>query len=982
MGRSGRIAALLAVLSLQIGCKEEHAPANLIQPERPFLYEADFARTPTLAALPDQVVVVDLEPTGAAQATAEDLSRHELEAGVYRFCIEKGDPYLEHLRLEDGEGHAAVDLDASTECADVHLDAGTYRLRLRHRGADISGAHRVAFFRRMNLNSSLLRDGGVPLPGWWALAPDDPTGKMRAGRLHALPPPRNICDGGVCYPGVEPIVADFSSQQIDDTALFDFSHLGGEGIGGPYLVPGIRFGLYPLDLTWLLPGTAAPSALVAWSDGGVQLGNKFLESALQVVDLGNGKLQLQEYEILSFKYFAFFIDADNVVKWTNKPPQIPYMNTRVLFRILFPGDPDYAQAAPAEGEAALYQGCNYTGPVTMIPVSTPDLSALTSPAVTLDRTTASVKTGANVAITLFSEAGYDGGSFGTTINQPCLDGTPIGRNTRSVRLTSALQVFIATHSCEGCNLSGLDLTGVDGSGAFLLNANLSGATLNKTSLHAARSLSGTDFSGATVTCSDFSGTEGALVDLTQTALSSAIFSPDISSCRSNFSNTKVDVSQINPAALRLLDLTQATILLSSTPPTVDLSGASWRRATVLDGSLQGAHFPGAVLEGATLRGVKIDGSDLRDAGFQGTTFIDVTGFQTVVATGVDFSGATFAGTGLAQASLEEVTLDGATFTAGSDLSGIRFNGSSMVGVDLHGLKLYGANFTHANLQNANLAGAFLSNNPDAGIPIPADFTGAHLKDVNLSSAQLQGTIFHFASFYGSFNVIEKGPPVFPCVTDVTQCPSTKTGFTCSCATAVGANMTRTDFSNAFLYGVEFTGSGTVINGVDFSNAILVGANFDGATFDVDPTHGGAQPTFEGAFLQGTNLGAASLDSTSFANAYVDFEPGGNKMQVVLGPSFAGFNGWTSPNQPVCVKLDYTSFVTTVPVTTSNTTCPDGLEHQGGCGSTPPRPNPNPNWASPIAIGQAFPPGYYVNNATYTQADQSGSCNQFSASFDW
>jgi len=57
-------------------------------------------------------------------------------------------------------------------------------------------------------------------------------------------------------------------------------------------------------------------------------------------------------------------------------------------------------------------------------------------------------------------------------------------------------------------------------------------------------------------------------------------------------------------------------------------------------------------------------------------------------------------------------------------------------------------------------------------------------------------------------------------------------------------------------------------------------------------------------------------------------------------------------------------------------------HGGGCGSTPPRPNPNPSWASPIAIGQASPPGYYLNNATYTQADQSQSCNEGSASFDW
>ena len=83
-----------------------------------------------------------------------------------------------------------------------------------------------------------------------------------------------------------------------------------------------------------------------------------------------------------------------------------------------------------------------------------------------------------------------------------------------------------------------------------------------------------------------------------------------------------------------------------------------------------------------------------------------------------------------------------------------------------------------------------------------------------------------------------------------------------------------------------------------------------------------------------------------------------------------------------MRLDYSSSITQVPVTSGNTTCPDGLQHPGGCGAATPRPNPNPHWASPIAIGQASPPGYYLNDATYTQADQSESCNNGSVSFEW
>jgi uncharacterized protein YjbI with pentapeptide repeats len=75
------------------------------------------------------------------------------------------------------------------------------------------------------------------------------------------------------------------------------------------------------------------------------------------------------------------------------------------------------------------------------------------------------------------------------------------------------------------------------SGAHLRGANLSGTTLNKTNLREA-SLAGATFDGAKIACSDFSGTEQALVDLTQTDFFTSVFNPDISSCRSNFSNTR------------------------------------------------------------------------------------------------------------------------------------------------------------------------------------------------------------------------------------------------------------------------------------------------------------------------------------------------------------------------------------------------------------------------------------------------------------
>jgi uncharacterized protein YjbI with pentapeptide repeats/N-acetylneuraminic acid mutarotase len=344
--------------------------------------------------------------------------------------------------------------------------------------------------------------------------------------------------------------------------------------------------------------------------------------------------------------------------------------------------------------------------------------------------------------------------------------------------------------------------------------------------------------------------------------------------------------------------------------------------------------------------------------------------------GVDLSGVDLSGV-----DLQGAILDNATGLAGQ-LSGGLFNNASLKNVDLSNALLYGANFTNANLENASLSGAFLTNNLNANPPIrvPADFTGAHLKNVNLSGAKLDGVIFDHASFYGSFNGLAPNPP---CQTDTTQCSSAaKTGFTCSCATAVGATMVRTDFSNAYLYGVDFGRSTTIVNGVNFTGAVLVGANFTGATFAVDPTQGGAPPDFSSAYLQGVQFDpTANLTNTSLSGAFVDFGATnikGNSMQLLLGPAYTAFRGWEAPNQTVCVQAAYESF-TVVPTTIPTMTCPDSNTYAAGCGATQAS---NLQWASQTPIDEASPPGWYQFDATYTTADQKNACNGNTFNLDW
>ena len=648
------------------------------------------------------------------------------------------------------------------------------------------------------------------------------------------------------------------------------------------------------------------------------------------------------------------------------------------------------------GEVALFQQCNYGGKATVFAIDNSSFAELDSSVVTLDRTTASVRLGNNTAVTLHSEAQYGGTPQIVKVDTPCLDGTGIGRNTRSIQIEPLTSVYLASsQSCVDCKLEGVDLSNADLSGTNLQNADLSRATLANTILHNALNLSNTNFTGAKLLCTDFSGTnDSQRVDLTQTIFANA----QVTSCRANFTWTRVTPQALPPALWRYLHLEDVAFSglvgnpLSSQAHPLDLSHAR----------LFGATLPGAILDYATLRvsdltqavlsGASLKNVDLSHAVLSGAqldhanaTGAILTGANLTQATltGIDLTHASLAGAQLVGVSLQQAILDGATGLAGADLSGAFFNNTSAKNVDFSNALLYGANFTNANLENVNLAGAFLTANTAANPPLraPANFTGAHLKNANLKGAKLTGTIFNHASFYGSFN---GGTPTFPCQTDTKQCGKTPiTGYTCSCATAVGATLTDTRFDNAYLFGVDFGGSTTTIDGVSFNGAILVGANFSGANFNVDPNKS-SPPDFSFAYLQGAILAGTNLTSTSLSGAFVDFgapanPDKGNIIQILLGPAYTAFKGWEAPNLQVCVQATYGSF-TTVPTNIPTMTCPDGsIVPASGCG--PPQAT-NTRWASSRPIGQASPPGFYQFAPTYGVADQTQACNGGTYNLDW
>ena len=465
-----------------------------------------------------------------------------------------------------------------------------------------------------------------------------------------------------------------------------------------------------------------------------------------------------------------------------------------------------------------------------------------------------------------------------------------------------------------------DLTGADFSNATIVDSqnpalptDFSFSTLTNAKFIGATFDGTTYFTYANVTCADFSNTNINKLN--------AIFGDNLtitydqgSTCRTAFRQTTMNCEFLD--AWKALDLSSADISACQT-------------------QLQGRDFS--------------------------NSFMNNVNFDSAVLDGVNFAGA----------ELNQAVFDGAS------LQCLDATSDTPQCVDLSNAKLQGASLKSANLTGASLYNAFLSDNINGNISRAASLTGVHLKNVNLSFAQLSGVDFTLANFYGD-------NPGTPCATT----GSDYTGFTTRCASAHAAQMTATRFDNAYLYGVDF--SNATIAGVSFDQAVLSGANFAGATIASSP-NSGAVTSFSRAFLQGTNLDKAMVTDADLSNAFVDFRDGGNLIYINLNGtdhnSFAGCpTGKYHDRHQARLRARCLCVVrypaTTVPETNTTITCPDTQPSgSNGCGAAVADPtSSNSRWASTLTIGTppdpGPPPAWYSNNATYTStpSDPDVICN--------
>ena len=938
------------------------AQSETVSPDSVVVHVQKAVPGPLPAASSHQTLIFD--------AQSLDMEGHyQLEAGRHTFCLSGGGGIYTGLRLTSSNGEFITPILDRSGCGLANLSGGVTAVKLlRRRGRKIpigtAASVRVDPFTATSPPVPLVDANGNPARGYWAIQDTtvSPLG-IFGNRVFSLQP----LPGGATNPAEIRLVRNVAFDGLSLWQLPD-----GTGTQNPALL-----GAQPNVWSIFLIELYVASSCGYYCENAYGTGPGGDSPGVQINDDGN-------YQ------FRFRLNQNGNLTVDTDQNGNQFLNGTFQrgdeFQVLFRFFPDGTATGPLQpGEVALYQGCGQQGKAAVfIPlmgagvVSPPyNLTDLSSSVTTLDGTAKSAAVGAGSSL-YWGTSSTDIQGAVVSNTPTCLSSSPTGQIFVEPLLTTlTLAHDMLGSNCVNCSLKGVtftpsagsdianfagwNLSGADFSNAVVSNLNLSNATLTSAK-----------FAGATLTNINLSGAKlgNTPLDFTGATLNNITF-------------TGVDISNFNftGATLNNINLSSSQV--------VGGTGLKFADATLNQVNLSGLNAANFSFGKATLCGVNLSGSDqfhlldLTSGNFAGTQVtlssecaanlsytiltpsanssrqwngLNLTG--TVVtasanqvlssqANPLQLNGATLAG-----ASLESVVLDYAQGLSGQNLTQTSFNNSSLRFTNLSGATLYGATLTAANLEGANMSGALLTAAPSGSVGA-AHLDGAFLRNVNLFQARLSGAEFTNASFY-SQGAVGTG-----------LCTPGQDGFTQGCATASSALMDGTNFSSTYLFGVDFT-SATGL-GVNFSNAILSGANFSGAKITSDSS--GANSSLAGALLQGANLSSLTLENrVTLADAYVDFTPGGNTINMILNGQHTTFAGyWGKAGESVCAQMAYAG-PTTVPVTNMNITCPDeSNNNQSGCGAANPNGS-NLKWASRVDITQF---ASYQSPSTYTPAPISG-----------
>ncbi len=273
----------------------------------------------------------------------------------------------------------------------------------------------------------------------------------------------------------------------------------------------------------------------------------------------------------------------------------------------------------------------------------------------------------------------------------------------------------------------------------------------------------------------------------------------------------------------------STILSGRSAVGYDLTGVNLSAVNLAGVNCSQAHFDDAVLGGTSL-----SGATLTNASFTGVDLTTIIWGHDISAAYANF-GDTI-GVGMTVPSTGGTSGKRATFDSAS-FSGADWSGCNLAGASLHGSFVAGANFSGATLTGANLYALQGGKSNDGTVP-GVDFSYAYMPDANFEAANLNGANLSHAQIYELF-----------------------TG-----AVLRNANLTETDFSQADLSAASFGGLASLIAGTSFDGAILFQASFDGVTLGLSTN--GMPVSMVGAWLENATFSNAPLSGVRMSGARV------------------------------------------------------------------------------------------------------------------
>jgi uncharacterized protein YjbI with pentapeptide repeats len=823
----------------------ERARIEAADGKRLWYHEEEFHRDPRLRATPHQTVILHLESAPRSRRMVEQAIPYVFpETATYKLCLPEKEPFLRRIELERDDGsEPALRVQRGQKCQTREVRAGLYHLRVHHDGGDVASDGAKAF---------------VHLPKMQRAA-DAPA---KAGR-------RSLA-------ATAPAPAFFNCD-----ARYVFSAPNG---AFPTAVPGqpVQAVAAPVDTIWSSAWYVCPDAndnvavvaitvepnpdLMAMTASGPDGGDTRIYAreipsdwsqarTFKLIDLGKGEFSLMAK--FAGQLYPVVVDESGGLRWqATGTPTVFRTELRTYFETTL-------APAPAYGEVIFEDDCYDNSLYWVFNSDVADFRRYTVFGVTLDEAIGSVFLSPDIPripVSLFPEADYGGFEQVFTQARTCLADSTLNYAVGSMKIRTLREFVASTNECQGCNLSGVNLSDLDLTGGNFQSSTFLGANLSGTVLQAARldnanlggadtMLTGTNFVSAFLECTSFGG-----ADLSEAVVLDEGIKPIVKtdfSCRVDLTGARFRLDTFPLADWRYFDLTGARIdaiqgaAVSTAASPLDLSGA------VLDQ----ANFGSVILDHANL------GCAATAKGPVCTRLVE---------------------TNLTSASLQKANLANAL--------------------------LQGAGLKFANLDGANLCAAKLNQSPTSGVS--ANLQGAFLRNVNLAQGDLTGAVLQHADFYST--------------TTKTSCnPSAACDFVGQCASAVNAQMAFANLEKAYLAGVDFAGAGAqaanfagaVLTGSHFTNVDL--GQYAGAGSAANFTEAWLQgTTFSNAVVRGADFTSAVVDlANTKGKTFLA------QLSVAENIAFPFYTPYAA-STPGCVQFTTTA-VTGLPGTDVTNFCPDG-----------------------------------------------------------